>query len=303
VVSHTDVVAFVVPPLLARTVEVEGPLDRRAWLARLADTVDELAARWGLTLGAPFEPGGQTAWVAPVRDRAGRELVLKVGWAHHEAEQEPDGLQAWRGQGAVMIYDWCRLGQSVGLLLELCEPGTPLKRISPEAEQDRIIAGLLGRLWHAPTVGFSFRPLLVMCQAWVTGFHLRLAALPPGAGVIDPGLARAGTELFLALAASSDRDVLLCTDLHAGNVLAAQREPWLVIDPKPFVGDPCYDVLQHLLNCQERLAEDPAGLAQRMADLLDLDGERVRQWLFARCVIEGADDPTMQAVAAELAPI
>jgi streptomycin 6-kinase len=32
-------------------------------------------------------------------------------------------------------------------------------------------------------------------------------------------------------------DVLLATDLHAGNVLRAQRQPWLVIDPKPFVGD------------------------------------------------------------------
>jgi streptomycin 6-kinase len=30
-------------------------------------------------------------------------------------------------------------------------------------------------------------------------------------------------------------------DLHAGNVLATQREPWLVIDPKPFIGDPAFD--------------------------------------------------------------
>jgi streptomycin 6-kinase len=56
-----------------------------------------------------------------------------------------------------------------------------------------------------------------------------------------------------------------------------------------------------LLNCEERLAADPVGLAQRMADLLDLDGERVRQWLFARCMIEGIDDAMLQAVAAELA--
>ena len=85
-------------------------------------------------------------------------------------------------------------------------------------------------------------------------------------------------------------------------MLAAEREPWLVIDPKPYLGDPCYDVLQHLLNCEERLADDPAGLAQRMADLSELDGERVRQWLFARCVIEGVHDPMLQAVAATLAP-
>ncbi len=295
-------VRFVVPPLLATTVEAEPSPQRLAWLADLSETVGQLAARWELEVGAPFEPGGQTAWVAPVRDGAGRDLVLKVGWRHVEAEHEPDGLRAWRGQGAVLLYDSCRLGLSTALLLERCEPGTPLSAVRPEAEQDSIVAGLLRRLWQAPTAGLPFRSLHVMCRAWVADFEQRLAALPKADSVVDPGLARAGAELFLALARNTDREVLLCTDLHAGNVLAARREPWLAIDPKPFVGDPCYDVLQHLLNCAERLADDPAGLAQRMADLLDLDGNRVTQWLFARCVIEGLDDPTVRAVATELAP-
>jgi hypothetical protein len=51
--------------------------------------------------------------------------------------------------------------------------------------------------------------------------------------------------------------VLLCTDLHGDNILAAQRELWLVIDPKPYVGDPAYDLLQHMLNCEDRLAAAP----------------------------------------------
>jgi streptomycin 6-kinase len=293
---------FIVPSLLSRTIEAEPSPGRLDWLTQLPDTVDELASAWGLVVGAPFEPGGQTAWVAPVRDRTGRELVLKVGWAHSEAEQEADGLRAWRGRGTVLMYDCRRLNQTTAMLLERCDPGTPLAVARAETEQDQIIAALLARLWQTPTVEFSFRALLVMCQAWVAEFHQRVAAVPADHPVIDSGLARAGTELFLALADGSPREVLLCTDLHAGNVLAAQRQPWLVIDPKPFVGDPCYDVLQHMLNCEDRLATDPVGLAQRMADLLDLDGDRVRQWLFARCVIEGVEDPMLQAVAATLAP-
>ncbi len=63
--------------------------------------------------------------------------------------------------------------------------------------------------------------------------------------------------------------MLLLTDLHAGNVLSAGREPWLVIDPKPYLGDPAYDPLQHLLNCPGRLQADPAGLADRMAGLCE----------------------------------
>ena len=295
-------VGFVVPSLLGSAVEAEPSPGRLRWLAELADTVDELADLWGLHVGEPFQPGGQTAWVAPVRDQLGRELVLKVGWMHAEAEHEAEGLRAWAGRGTVLVYNSCRRELSNAMLLERCNPGTPLSAVMPEADQDIVVARLLSRLWEAPTAVAGFRPLWEMCQAWVSEFRQRLAAMPAGAQLIDPGLAQAGIELFVALAANAEQEVLLCTDLHAGNVLAAQREPWLVIDPKPFLGDPCYDVLQHLLNCEQRLADDPAGLAQRMADLLDLDGNRVSQWLFARCVIDGLDDPLLQAVAAALSP-
>lgn len=74
-----------------------------------------------------------------------------------------------------------------------------------------------------------------------------------------------------------------------GQVLAAEREPWLAIDPKPYIGDPTYDPLQHLLNCNQRLVADPRGFARRIADLLHLDADRLQLWLFARCVIESAE--------------
>ena len=119
---------------------------------------------------------------------------------------------------------------------------------------------------------------------------------------LDPGLAREGIALFRALPATADRNVLLCTDLHAENVLAAQREAWLVIDPKPYVGDPTYDALQHLLNCDERLHADPRALARRMADLLGLEAERLLLWLFARCVQESPDWPALAEIATRVAP-
>jgi streptomycin 6-kinase len=139
-----------------------------------------------------------------------------------------------------------------------------------------------------------------MCNAWADEFAAEYAAAPPGER-IDPGLARAGIELFRELPASAASRVLLCTDLHAGNVLAAQRAPWLVIDPKPYAGDPAYDVLQHMLNCELRLAADPAGLAARMAALTGLDPGRVRLWLFARSVQESTGSPLMREVARRLA--
>jgi streptomycin 6-kinase len=177
-------------------------------------------------------------------------------------------------------------------------PGTTLQSI-PETEQDVVVAGLLHRLWHEPAAGHPFRTLQFMCDVWADGYERRVAA---GGTQLDPGLARVGIDLFRTLPASADREVLLATDLHSGNVLRAEREPWLVIDPKPFVGDPTYDAVQHLLNCGDRLRVDPDALVTRMAGLLDLDGPRLRLWLFARCVEESPHWPGLAGVARNVAP-
>jgi streptomycin 6-kinase len=163
------------------------------------------------------------------------------------------------------------------------------------------VTGLLRQLWAQPTGGYPFRWLSQMCAAWADEFEQEYATAGAGSR-IDPGLARAGIALFRALPDTADSQVLLCTDLHADSILAARRAPWLVIDPKPYTGDPAYDVLQHMLNYEERLAANPAGLADRMAGLAGLDASRVRQWLFARSVQESAGSPLMRQVARRLAP-
>jgi streptomycin 6-kinase len=136
---------------------------------------------------------------------------------------------------------------------------------------------------------------------WADEFEEKYAATHAQGHRLDPGLVRAGMQLFRSLPGTAERSVLLCTDLHPGNVLAASREPWLVIDPKPYLGDPTYDPLQHMLNFPDRLVADPAGFARHMADLLCLDAERLRHWLFARCVQESIDQPHLQSAAIELA--
>lgn len=126
-----------------------------------------------------------------------------------------------------------------------------------------------------------------MADDWVLRSEARLADEP---GRLDTGLAREGLTLFRELARTGPTEVLLFTDLHAGNVLSGERRPWLLIDPKPYVGDPHYDVLQHLLNCDVALRADPIGLLTKVPDLAGLDARRVRQWLFARCVQESLGD-------------
>jgi streptomycin 6-kinase len=138
-----------------------------------------------------------------------------------------------------------------------------------------------------------------MCDQWTAEFETKTLARDPS---VDPGLTRAGIELFRELPATAGRAVVLSTDLHAGNVLAAEREPWLAIDPKPYVGDPTYDVLQHLLNCPGRLKSDPIKLSKRIAHLAGVDPERTRLWLFARCVQESRHWPELAEIARLIAP-
>jgi streptomycin 6-kinase len=286
------------PRNLVDAVRLEGDERRRAWLTSLPGVIEQLEQRWSLSVGEPFQPGGQTAWVAPARSKADSELVLKLAWRHREAEHEAEALRLWNGDGPVFLHAVEALDGTIALLLERCAPGSTLAS-RPEPEQDTVIASLLPRLWRAPPPGHPFRPLRQMCEEWADEFEQKAAGRSMS---LDPGLAREGIALFRALPATADQNVLLCTDLHAENVLAAQREPWLVIDPKPYVGDPTYDALQHLLNCDKRLHSDPRGLARRMADLLGLDAERLLLWLFARCVQESLDWPALADIARRLPP-
>jgi streptomycin 6-kinase len=240
-------------------------VERSAWLERLPKTVVELARRWSLTLGRPFEKEVSCAWVAAAERADGSSAVLKIGMPHLEGQHEIDGLRFWDGDPTVRLLEADdELG---GMLLERCQPGVAL------------------------------RTLPALTAAWSDQTLADAARWP------DAGLVRQGLDLFRELPRSALTTVLLATDLHAGNVLRAQREPWLVIDPKPFLGDPAYDSTQHLFNC-ERLRSEPQQTVQRFADLLGLDQERVRLWVLARAAAEPREtwDDDRMALARTLAP-
>jgi len=292
-------VVFPIPRYLAEAVEAQTDHDRRPWLAALPGQVATLAQLWSLEVGEPFEPGGMASWVAPARTAGGDEVVLKVEWRHDEADHEAAALGLWDGDGAVRLLATHALPETYAFLLERAVPGTFLRDALPEPEQDAVLAGLLRRLWVAPQPGHPFRPLQSMCDDWADAFEQRAAE---GFHALDPGLERAGVELWRALPGEVDDAVLLPTDLHPMNILAAARAPWLVIDPKPYVGDRHYDPLQHLFNCEARLVADPVGMVRRMSGLLDLDADRLMRWLFARCVLEHEWWPMARDLAPRIAP-
>jgi streptomycin 6-kinase len=265
-----------------------GIPERMVWFGQLPDTIEALQRRWSLSLGVAWSSEATCSWVAPAQRKDGTPVVLKVGMPHMEAAHEGDGLRFWDGDPTVRLLD---ADESLNaLLLERCEPGTSLRGV-PETEQDVILAGLFPRLWRRPQVPPGFRPLSVMIASWAE--ETRAAR----ANWTDAGLVADGLRVFENLGRPSADDVLLATDLHAGNVLRAQREPCLVIDPKPFVGDRAYDATQHLFNCNARMSAAPDATIRRFADLLEIDDERVRMWMFARSAAEPRENWTEDSFA------
>ncbi len=255
--------------------------ERKAWLDSLPAMLEDLTGRWSLRIGPPFDHASVTcSWVATVVRADGTPAVLKLGMPHMEGAHEIQGLRFWNGDPTVQLLE---ADDDLGaMLLERCQPGYML-RSEPESKQDVVTATLLRRLWRraASRNGLQrFRHLSEMLEVWR---HETLAQVQqwPDAGLVNEGL-----RLLQALAKPLPTDTLLATDLHAANVLRSEREPWLVIDPKPFIGDAPYDLVQHLYNCEARLHADPIGMVKRLADLAEVEAERLQLWTFARAAAD-----------------
>lgn len=257
---------------------------RKAWVNRLPVLLRELTKRWSLCLSEPFDHAGSCSWVAPVARANGEPAVLKLAMPHMEGQDEIVGLRFWGGDGTVKLLEADL--ESGAMLLERCLPGTTLHS-EAETKQDEIVANLLRRMWSRTRNASDlrdFRHLSLMVELWCGETLAQRDQWP------DTELVSEGLRVLRELAKPAITDVLLATDLHAGNVLRSQREPWLVIDPKPFVGDRPFDPVQHLMNCETRLHRDPIGLVRRVADLVEVDAEQLQLWTFARAAADPRDD-------------
>ena len=259
-----------------------------SWLDGLPGLVEGLVGEWRLTLdGAPMH--GYAALVLPVRTTSGRRAVLKIGWPHPEAEHEHLALKRWAGDGSVELI---RADPHRYALL--------LERLHPEDLTDlwdvaacEIVAGFYPRI-HVPAL-----PQLRTLTSYVDGWTADLAALSASA-LLPPRLVRQAVSIGRAfLADDASVGTMIHGDLHYENVLAADREPWLVIDPKPMSGDPHYEVAPLLFNRYQELAGDFRDGTRRrfhtVVDVAGLDEDRARDWVVFRMMCNamwGIKQPT-----------
>ena len=248
------------------------------WLARAPRLSDELIQQWRLRVDGSTM-SGNCAMVVPVRTEDDRAAVLKITWPHWEAETEHLALRAWQGDGAVEL--WRADPRRFALLVERARPDRDLHALDV-LEACEVVARLYGRL-HRPPLPQP-RRLSELCQEWSD-------RLPPLAesNLISRRFVSQADRLLRDFAVDPQTDsALIHTDLHFFNVLAAEREPWLVIDPKPLSGDPAYEVAPLLWNRWEEAmsADSPRdALLDRLYTVVDvagLDEDRVRDWVVVR---------------------
>jgi streptomycin 6-kinase len=225
-----------------------------AWLESLPQLAEECAERWSLRLGEPFGQG-HVSLTAPATLSDGGQAVLKLNFPEEESAYEADALTHWRGEGAVRLLEVDRKRNA--LLIERAGLGTSLWEVEDDEEATLIASSALRRLWlRPPPDDHPFRLLTGEAERWTAQLRSDWEAL---------GRRRDWST-------KQPR-------LQGSNVLKAQREPWLAIDPKPIVAEPAFDVASLL---RDRRWSIDRAIIQRRLDLLaaelDLDRDRMQGW-------------------------
>lgn len=262
--------------------QIAAPRDpaTERWVRRLPRLLADVLADWQLTVdGDPTT--GFTALVLPVVTADAVPAVLKLGMPGDEEEHEHLAFQHWGGRGAVRLLR-ADPGRRALLLERLHRRDLTTL---PALEACEVVAGLYERI-HVPAL-----PQLRRQTAYVERWTDDLARLPRSAPIPHRLVEQAvslGRDLVTDPASVG---TMIHGDLHYENVLAGDREPWLVIDPKPTSGDPHYEVAPLLWNRWDEVGAAGAdvrfGVRRRFHTVVDaagLDEDRARDWVVVRMV-------------------
>lgn len=263
---------FEIPPtFLARAAEL-GP-GAGEWLASLPALAEKYAREWKLEFDGEARHGF-VGVAQPVRRSDGTPAILKLGWPHEESDDEPLALSTWAGQGAVLMYD--NVSEDGVLLLERLDATRSLET-EPIREAVETIGALARRL-AVPAPETIQRSLRLEAEELITGLPKSWSGLGEP---FDRKFVDAAVEICVRLGPEAGR-LMVNEDLHFENVLAGEREPWLVIDPKPLAGDLEFGAISILWNRSGESTMDKK--VAWFAAAAGVDAERARAWTLVRAV-------------------
>ncbi|MFD4026381.1 aminoglycoside phosphotransferase family protein [Streptomyces sp. NPDC058576] len=269
-----------VPQRLSQSYATSFGEEGRAWIAGLPALAAETLERWELRRDGAVR-SGKASLVLPVVRHDGTRAVLRLQMPREETAAALIGLRTWNGGAMVRLLEHDPV--SGGMILERLDGARTLASVDDDDVAMGVLAGLLARLVAVPApqglrgLGDIAAAMLEQVPQAVT--HL----VDPADRLLLSGWASAVAEL-----AEDPGDRLLHWDLHYDNVLAAEREPWIAIDPEPLVGDPGFDLWPALDSRWEDVVAkgEPLRVVRRrfdlLTDVLGLDRERAAGWTLGR---------------------
>jgi streptomycin 6-kinase len=266
------------PASFHRTIrEVHGARGE-AWLAQLPAQIAALERRWALTLGPPF-PNLAYHYVAPARRDDGSLAVVKLGVPDPGLTDQIEALRLFDGRGMVRLLQ--ADSEQGALLLERLLPGTPLARLADDDAATAIAAEVMLQLWRPLPYEHRFDTAADR-GAELSALRWRYDG---GTGPLPAGLVAQAEGLFSDLLASAAPSALLHGDLHHDNILAAQRSPWLAMDPQGLAGEPAFEVGALMRNPTPQPAAVLARRADILADALGFERWRILALSLAQSVL------------------
>ena len=206
-----------------------------------------------------------------------------MSWA--ASLRELDALVRFDGQGSVRVLESDR--EQGAMLLERLSPGATLASLENDDEATAIAAEVMASLWKSAPAEHLFPTT----NDWMRELGNLRRAFAGGTGPLPRRLVERAEDLFAELSDDDVQAVVLHGDLHHDNILAAERRPWLAIDPKGVIGEPAYEVGAFLRNPTDRLLASarPGDVIARRIDSfserLGFDRQRLRAFGFAQLVL------------------
>ena len=256
----------------------------QTWLERLPTILTSCEERWNMAIGSPV---GNLSfnYVAPAMLADGTEVIVKTGLTD-EFPAQPEALQHFAGHGMVRLLDYDQ--QNAIMLLERLKPGISLRSIEDDEAAIAAAIEVMRKLRRPLEPGHYPFPTV---SDWGKGFARLRKQFGGGIGPCPPAIFDIGERLYTELCESMTEHVLLHGDLHQDNILSAEREPWLAVDPKGVIGEPAYETGPLLRNFWPDILSvpNPKSVMKRRIDQLaaelGFERKRIYSWGLAQAAL------------------
>ncbi len=198
-----------------------------AWVRELPGIADRCMEAWGLTDCVPIA-ALSINFVCMCRSVVHGNAVLKIQGPHTERYTEIEALRLYDGRGCCRILelDMAR----AAMLLERVEPGTPLRAHPDRGVQLSVGVEMMRRLPVSIQDGHRLPPY----SAWLDNAEAEMRRASAPGSLLD--LLESARAQYRMVDAAGEPHVLLHGDLHHDNILKADGDRWVAIDPQGVIG-------------------------------------------------------------------